>query len=395
MRGQRPSEATTLEMARTRAPGGGDSVKITPFAVEQWMSAHENRAAYNLAETCAESFSLREFLELCGKGPDFVDHLLDAKFTYGEVLGSEALRREMARSYPSEDPEEILITHGAIEANYLVFHALISPGDKVVVTFPAYQQLYQVPESLGARVERWVLAFETGFSPNFDRLAELVDDNTRLLVINNPHNPTGTVFTRADLERISSIVSRVGAKILCDEVYHGFFWTGEVPTMAAVNDGAVITGSLSKNAALAGLRIGWIRAPREILHDCRLHQDYITIGPPILSDRLALVAVQNREALFSRNLQLVGENRLALTEWVNQEPHIRWVSPQGGTTALLKYDFDISSRHLCNHLISEKSVLLVPGDCFEMEGFVRIGYGCASSTLERGLALISDYFRRL
>ena len=370
-------------------------MKIVPFAVEEWMALHETRVTYNLAETCAESMSLRELLEVCGKGRDFLDELLNSKFTYGEVLGSGALRREIAELYPSGDPEEILITHGAIEANYLVFHALISPRDTVIVAFPAYQQLYQVPEFLGARVQRWDLSFDRGFTPDWDRLAELVDGNTRLIVLNNPHNPTGTVFSRTDLERISAITSKVGARILCDEVYSGFFWTRNGPSAAAVDSGAVTTGSLSKNAALAGLRIGWIRAPREILSDCRRHQDYITIGPPILSDRLALLALENRETLFSRNLQLAGKNRQILSEWVNQEPHIQWVPPSGGTTALLKYDFDISSRQLCADLISEKSVLLVPGDCFEMEGFVRIGYGCATSVLEKGLALTSDYFREL
>ncbi len=370
-------------------------MKIAPFAVEEWMSLHETRVTYNLAETCAESLSLKELLELCGKGWDFIDELLNSKFTYGEVLGSGALRREISKLYPSGDPEEILITHGAIEANYLVFQALISKGDRVVVTFPAYQQLYQVPESLGARVQRWELAFDKGFIPDWDRLAELVDGNTRLIVLNNPHNPTGTVFSKTDLERILSIASPVGARILCDEVYSGFFWAGAGPSAAAVDSGAVITGSLSKNAALAGLRIGWVRAPREILSDCRRHQDYITIGPPILSDRLALLALENRETLLSRNLQLVGKNRQILSEWVNQEHHVQWIPPSGGTTALLKYDFDIASRRLCADLISKKSVLLVPGDCFEMEGFVRIGFGCATSVLGKGLALISDYFQEL
>ena len=195
-------------------------MKIKPFAVEEWMNAYEDGARYNIAETCVDSVSLDELFLLAGEDKQaFLERFCARRLTYGDIVGSEALREGVCGLYKSLKPDEVIPTHGAAGANYLVFCSLIAPGDGVVSIMPAYQQLYSIPEAIGADVQLMHLRQENGYLPDLAELKSLVDENTKLICVNNPNNPTGALMSRELLERIIEVARSVDAYVLCDEVY--------------------------------------------------------------------------------------------------------------------------------------------------------------------------------
>ena len=367
-------------------------MKIEPFLVERFMSAYEHKAELNLAETCVDPFSLHEFLAFVGR-EDFLKNLEGIKMTYGFVEGSPELREGISGLYDSVEPENVLVTGGAIGANYLAFYSLVEPGDKIISVFPAYQQLYSVPRSLGARVELLDLHEENKWSLDLDRLAELADDRTKLIVVNNPHNPTGSLITGNDLKKVCAIAEEADAFLLCDETYRGLYINPEdfVPSAVDLSDKAIVTGSFSKAFSLAGLRLGWVAANSQVIKECKAHRDYTTISNSVIDDALGTLAITHADRIYERSLNIVRRNHHVLSNWIDDEPLIEWVPSRAGSIALVRHKLKMTSEEICLRLIEDGRTLLIPGSCFGMESHLRIGYGCKTETLEKGLQRFKDF----
>ena len=372
-------------------------MKIKPFGVEIWMNQYETQCAYNLAETCVESLTVAQLLDLAGKRGAILDELLPLKLTYGAIEGSERLRGNIASLYARQKPENVTITHGAIGANALVYATLVEPGDRVISVLPTYQQHYSIPESLGADVQIHKLRAENAFLPDLDEIERLITPNTKLIAITNPNNPTGSVMDRAMMQRVADLAARCGAYVLCDEVYRGVDQVGDTLTvsMADLYERGISTGSMSKAFSLAGLRLGWIVGPKDLIHAVSIHRDYNTISVGMLDDHFASIALEHRDAILKRNRAIVRENLAILDRWVAEEPAISYVKPKGGTVALLKYDFDMPSRDFCVRLLEAEGVMFTPGSALDMEGYVRIGYANNRAVLEEGLPRVSRFLRTL
>lgn len=369
-------------------------MRIEPFGVEQWMNEYETRCRFNLAETCCESSTVAQLLELAGLGPDHLQELLSLKLTYGAIEGSDRLRAAIAALYENQAPENTLVAHGAIGANQLVYLTLVEPGDRVVSVVPSYQQHTSIPESIGADVVRVPLREERGWQLDLDELVAEITPGTKLVTLTNPNNPTGALLDRPTLQAIADACERAGAWLLCDEVYRGIDQQGIGTTASVVDlsDRAIAVGSMSKAFSLAGLRLGWIAGPADFLHDVTIHRDYNTISVGMIDDHLACLALENAEALLDRNRTLVRGNLATLSTWVDSEPRISWTRPQGGSITLLRYDADMTSRDFCVGLVEGSgSVMLTPGSALGMEGFARIGYANGPEVLAAGLPLISEY----
>ncbi len=367
-------------------------MKIDPFLVERFMNTYENEVELNLAETCVDPFTLGEFLSLMSR-EDFFQELKETKLTYGFIEGSPDLRQGLANLYDRMNSENILVAGGAIGANFLVFYSLIEPGDTVISMFPAYQQLYSVAKSLGANVKLLLLRQENQWLPNAAELTELIDYKTKLIVINNPHNPTGSLIDDQLLKKICAISEEAGAYLLCDESYRGLYIRPNDFVHSAVDlcERAIVTGSFSKTFSLTGLRLGWIVASNQIIEKCMLHRDYTTISNGVIDDSLAALAMKHIDRIYKRNLKIIRTNHRILSSWIKDEPLIDWIPPRAGSVAFLRHNLKISSEDLCLRLIQEKGTFLVPGSCFEMEGFVRIGYGCKTKILQEGLSRFKDF----
>jgi len=373
---------------------GEHQMKVDPFLVEQFMKAYEHDVELNLAETCVDPFVLGEFLTLMGE-EDFLEQLKEMQLTYGFIEGSPDLRQGLANLYNHMKPENILVAGGAIGANFLVFYSLVEPGDTVISVFPAYQQLYSAPESLGANVKLLRLREPNQWLPDINELSELVDDKTKLIVINNPHNPTGSLIDAHVLEQICAIAEEAGAYLLCDESYRGLYIRPDdfVPSAVDISEKAIVTGSFSKPFSLSGLRLGWIVASTEIIEECMLHRDYTTISNDMIAGALASLAMKHVDRIYKRNLKIIRTNHRILSQWIKDEPLIDWVPPRAGSVAFLKYNLNIPSKDFCLRLIQDKGTFLVPGYCFEMEGFLRIGYGCKTEILKEGLSRFKAFLK--
>lgn len=369
-------------------------MRIEPFGVELWMNEYENNCEYNLAETCVDSLTVEELLEMTGTSAEqMLADVLPMRLGYGAIEGSDRLRRAISNLYRSIGPEQTLVTHGAIGANHLLHHALVDAGDRVVSIVPNYQQHYSIPESIGADVSRIELRRENGYLVDLDELAAAAQPGTALIAITNPNNPTGALMDSACLERVAEIASSAGAYVLSDEVYRGTDQNGQGSTtsMADIYERGISTGSMSKAFSLAGLRLGWIAGPIEVLERVSIHRDYNTISVGMLDDHLACLALENADAILARSRSITRRNLQLLSDWIDAEPLLSWVKPASGTTALVHYDLPLGAREFCVQLLEATGVMFTPGTVLGIDGAVRIGYANETEILTAGMARASEF----
>lgn len=369
-------------------------MKIKPFAVEEWMNAWEVGAKYNIAETCVDSISMNELFELTGEDKtEFLNRLCARRLSYGDIEGLPEFRKGVCGLYKTLNIENIVPTHGASGANHHVFYSLISPGDRVVSIMPTYQQLYSIPESYGADVQILHLSKENNYLPDLEKLRRLVTPETKMICINNPNNPTGALMSEQMLREIVEIARSADAWILCDEVYrHLSQEDGWCPSIVDLYEKGISVSSMSKVFSLAGLRLGWIAThDMSVVKSCLSHRDYNLVSCGVFDEMLAAAALKHSDKLLERSRKIVRENLQILDDWVGSEPHVSYVKPQAGTTALVYYDLDISSYEFCEEMYKKTGAFVTPGDCFEMPHSMRIGYAYGKQDLIDGLKAISEY----
>lgn len=372
---------------------------IRTFKVEQWMNEYETNCKYNLAETCIDSLTIRELIELAGLDvSDYMNKLADTRLTYSHIYGSPELLSGIAGLYGDKiNPENILPMHGAIGANYHILMTLIDPDDNMVSVMPTYQQHYSIPESIGAEVRILNLNLENHFLPDIEKLKSLVDGNTKVITMNSPNNPSGSLIPKETMEQVIEIARSVGAYVLCDEVYRGISEDGSyMYSVADLYEKGISVGSMSKSWSMAGVRLGWIATQdMALISRCRERRDYDTISCPVIDDKLAALALANKDKIIARNRAILNANRKILDDWVKATPEVYYQRPEAGTTALVYYKKNMPSRELCKNLVKETGVLFTPGECFEMEGAVRIGYAFDPDVLQKGLDLFADFLKTI
>ena len=369
-------------------------MKIKPFAVEEWMNAWEVGAKYNIAETCVDSISMNELFELTGEDKtEFLNRLCARRLSYGDIEGLPEFRKGVCGLYKTLNIENIVPTHGASGANHHVFYSLISPGDRVVSIMPTYQQLYSIPESYGADVQILHLSKENNYLPDLEKLRRLVTPETKMICINNPNNPTGALMSEQMLREIVEIARSADAWILCDEVYRHLSQEDDwCPSIVDLYEKGISVSSMSKFFSLAGLRLGWIAThDMSVVKSCLSHRDYNLVSCGVFDEMLAAAALKHSDKLLERSRKIVRENLQILDDWVSSEPHVSYVKPQAGTTALVYYDLDISSYEFCEEMYKKTGAFVTPGDCFEVPHSMRIGYAYGKQDLIDGLKAISEY----
>lgn len=373
-------------------------MKMPPFAVEVWMDRYGKRSRFNLADTCVDCMTLDELLDLGGKESreQLWNAILYRKQIYGESAGSPGLRSAIARLYEGGSPEQVLIMNGALSANGLVMTTLLQPDDHVIAFHPSFQQLFEYPAMLGAKVDLLQLRPENHFIPDLNELRRMMKPATKLIVINNPHNPTGSLYDRELLTQISGIARKAGAYILCDEVYFNLRADNRPPSpsIAEVYERGIATSSLSKALSLAGIRAGWISGPDDVIAACRQNHFYMTISCGILYDRIAYHALSHYDRILDRGRTLLNRNVDILRQWAAHETAVEFIPPQGGAAALLRLKDDRDTVEFCKSLLEQTSVLLTPGVCFGLEsGYLRIGCAGKTDVLQEGLARLGLFLR--
>lgn len=376
-------------------------MKIEPFALERWLTRHELHVRYDIAESGILPLAVNDLLDF--EPPErraaTLERLLSLPLGYNEAVGTHTLRALLAATYAQCDPANILVTTGAIEANFLLFNTLLDAGDHVIAPYPAYQQLYSVPRAIGCDVALWRIRPENGFRYDVDELEQLLTPRTRLIVLNTPHNPTGAMIPPADLRRIYALAESVGAYVLCDEAYRWLAVPGGeefAPPVFDLGQRGISVGTISKPFGLPGLRIGWMAAPQEIVARCWAMRDYVSLSPGKLNDALALLALEHREQIVARNRAIIAANLASAQEWIDANADLlAWQPPRGGLLALLHYNLDLPSLVLADKLATEYSVMLAPGSAFGYEHYLRIGIGQRPEVFQAGLAAASACFAAL
>jgi aspartate/methionine/tyrosine aminotransferase len=368
-------------------------MKIEPFALERWLTAHELYVEYDIAESGIFPLTVRDLLDLepPGERDGVLERLLDLRLGYSEATGTLELRSLLAETYANCGPGNILVTTGAIEANFLLFNVMLELGDHVVAPYPAYQQLYSVPRALGCDLSLWKVHPERGF--DLEELERLVTSRTRLIVINSPHNPTGAKLSEAECQRVYDLAESVGATVLSDEAYRWLEVPGggsPAPPIFDLGPSGISVGTLSKPFGLPGLRLGWMAAPEEIVAQCWAMRDYVSLSPGKLNDALAMLAIKHRDRIVERNQAIIAANLSRTNAWIDRHAGVlSWTPPRGGLLALLRYNLDIPSLELANRLATDYSVMLAPGSAFGLEHCLRIGIGQDPPVFAAGLERVS------
>jgi aspartate/methionine/tyrosine aminotransferase len=372
-------------------------MRIDLFMLERFQSEWEHRVRYNLSESGVRPLSLRELL---GDGPA-LDAVLDAPLIYTQTNGTPALRAAVAALYPGATADHVLVTNGGSEANFVTTWRLVEPGDEVVVMVPAYQQIAGAVRAFGGVVREWPMTRDTAgrWRPDLDRLPALVSTKTRAIVINTPNNPTGARLAAADLDAIAAAADRVGAWVVSDEIYRGAELDGvESPSMWGRGERVIVTSGLSKAYGLPGLRVGWVVAPPDLAHALWTYHDYTSIAPGAMSDRAATVALSpdTRQTLLARTRAILRDNVPTVETWLRGCGHeFSWASPDAGAFVFARYTMPINSTALATRLRDEESALIVPGDHFGMDGYLRFGIGEHADYVMAGLDRLKALLDRL
>ena len=369
-------------------------MKIVPFEMERMQSTWENQVEINLSESGVHPLTLGELL---GEEADR-DRLLALALGYPQTNGTIPLREAIAAMYPGATPGHVHVTNGGSEANFCSAWSLLEPSDDVVMMAPNYMQTWGIAAAFAGRVQRWPLVEKGGrWRPDLDTLGSLLTPRTKLLVICNPNNPTGACFEADALDAICREAARHGTWVLSDEIYRGAELAGhETPSIWGRYERALVTSGLSKAYGLPGLRIGWIVGPPALVADTWAHHDYTSIAPGAINDRLATLALApaTRARLLQRTRGILNANFAALTSWLAERADLfSFIPPEAGAIVWARYHRAIGSAELTERLRVEKGVLVVPGDQFGMDGYLRIGFGGPAHELFEGLARLEGLLR--
>ena len=354
-------------------------MRIADFALERYFARWEFNARYVLGASDVEGYAMAELLALAD---DESLALWDGlHLGYTESTGHPLLRREIASLYDTIDADEVLTFAGAEEAIFCLMNVLVGPGDQAIVTWPAYQSLYEIAQGNGADVTLHELRESNGWRLDLDLLSGQLTQATRLLVVNLPHNPTGMLADLATFDRLVDIADEAGAHLLVDEVYRGleFDPSGRLPAGADSTPRGISLGVMSKSFALAGLRIGWLAThDHELLGRVARFKDYTTICSSAPSEVLAIIALRARDRVLARSRSILAANLEHLDgffdEWADR---FSWVRPAAGSIGFPRLTVPgVRIDDWAADLVAAEGVLLVPGSQFAHPGnHFRIGFG--------------------
>lgn len=370
-------------------------MKIAPFKMESWLSGYRFKVAYNLAESGMRDVTLQRLLDDCGTDLRILSDLLLEDMP---TNGSGYLREAIAACYADLDPERILVTTGTGEALFVLFNTLLNAGDEVVTSFPAFQALYEVPRAIGAHLVFYEHRPQENFRFDAERFCSLIGEKTRLVIVNNPHNPTGAECDDATMAAIVEKARRVGARVLFDEHYRFLPHDDRdiIPSGIRFGDDILATGSITKCFGAMGLRIGWLIGEPELLARCRDMRDYLTHTLSPLSEAIAARALRNRQVTLSENRRILRENKAALGAFMDEAGELFAYTPaRAGVVCFPRYGLDMDSQSLVRELIERCGVFCLPGHSFETEGFIRIGLGPEPERFAEALSLLGPALRDL
>jgi aspartate/methionine/tyrosine aminotransferase len=373
-------------------------MRLERFELERMQSEWEHRVEYNLSESGVKPMHIRDLVDT----KKLQNQLLDIQLGYSQTNGTLALREAISFHYPGTTAEHIIATNGGAEANFLVTSWLrkeYPDRDELVFMIPNYMQIGGIWKNLGGKIIPFKLELKKGvWTPDIDSLKTSVTSKTAAIAICTPNNPTGKILSESDLKTIVAIAKMNGAYVVSDEIYRGAeLQEDKAPSVNGLADNVLITSSLSKAYGLPGLRLGWVVCPTlQVATELWTYSDYTTICPTKASDWLATLALSQevQAKIEKRTRKVVRENWAIMEKWIDSHSNLlSGVAPEAAAICFIKLRDDIDSLDFTMRLMKEKSVLISPGEHFEMPGFIRIGFGSEKEYLQPALERISELLR--
>lgn len=359
--------------------------------LEHWLRDRYFAAELDLGSSGVEVFSMAEVRQLTGLTSEELDAI---SFTDSHSLGGPSLRAAVAERWAGGDAGRVMMTHGSSEALFLILNALLDPNDEVVVLDPAYHSLSALAASLAARVKPLRLRRERDFALDLDELRDLCTPAVRVVVLNFPHNPTGTTLTPQQLTEVIDIVARTGTYLVWDGAFSELVYGAPpLPEPTLLYERAISVGTLSKGYGLPGLRVGWCLGPPAILAQCLHLRDYTTLSLSPIVERIAERVIRSGDRFLGPRLEQARRNRAHLADWCRQQVGLlEMVSAQGGVTVFPFIPAPLNVYRFCAAL-AEAGLLLVPGSCFGYPRHFRLGFGGPTAQFTEGLIRLSHALR--
>ncbi|OFX89985.1 MAG: aminotransferase [Bacteroidetes bacterium GWF2_33_16] len=357
-------------------------MKIKPFKLEQYFARYEFTAPYLLSCSDCEALSLEELLALAD--PDSLNLWNSLKLGYTESQGHPVLREEISRLYNTIKPNHVL-TITPEEGIFIAMNTILEKGDHIVTTFPGYQSLYEVANSIGCEISKWIPTEKNGWHFDITDLKKLIQENTKLIVINFPHNPTGATITETQLKEILETARQRNIIFFSDEMYRFLEYDKKdrIPSACDLYENAVSLFGMSKSFAMAGARIGWLTTKNiDLLKKFSVYKDYTTICSSAPSEILAIMALRSKEIILKRNLQIIESNLTILDSFFSDHSHLfEWSKPKAGPIAFPKLLLTTNIDDFCFDLVEKKGVMLLPASVYDFNSNnFRIGFARRNMT---------------
>lgn len=366
------------------------------FLLERTQSLHENEVEINLTESGVEPLSLAELLE-----PAEIEALLTLRLGYNHTEGTPQLREAIASWYPGADADNVLVTAGGAEANFVAFWTLMGEGGALAMMLPNFMQIHGLAVAFKRELRPFRLLASEGWRLDLDTLARTLEDGrVRMIALTNPTNPVGSVLSEAEMDGVVELARKADAWILADEIYRGAELDGrpETPSFWGRYEKVIVSSSTSKALAHAGLRLGWLTAPASFIAEAVRRQDYTSIGTGPINQFVAarLLAPAARARILARSRAILGANLEIIDDWVGRSSgRLSYTRPAAGGMVFVGYDFPINSTELAMRLLKERDVFVVAGDWFGLDRRLRIGTGGDPEHLREGLRRLDALLQTL
>jgi aspartate/methionine/tyrosine aminotransferase len=368
---------------------------LPPFLLDEWLDqkhAADPPIEFDLGSSTGPVWTLRELLSLSSdpEAPGELESLLDTNLLYTPPAGTRALREAIA-ALEGADPDCVQVVTGAAEALLLLFFAAAGRGANVILPQPGFPTNDALAAALGIEARHFVLRPENQFRIDLDEIRRLVDRDTRLLLVNSPHNPTGGVLSDAEVESLHDFCAGSGVQFVCDQVYHPIYH-GPATRTAARLPHATVLGDFSKALCLSGLRTGWIVEPDALRRRQYLNaRSYFTVSNTVLGERLATLALDRHEIIYGRARRIASANLALLDAFFEAHRDVMsWVRPRGGMTAFPWLTSGADARPFCREAM-EHGILLAPGDCFGMPAHFRVGFAASGERFAAAIGRLEEF----
>ncbi len=365
-------------------------MELKPFLLDMWLDTYEHGIEFNLAASTGPSWTLNEILSLASDEERqlFLNH----KVVYSRPAGAEGLRAAIA-DMQRVDVDKVQVVTGASEALLILMWLAAEPGANVILPQPCFTTFSALPESLRLETRYYAVRKENGFAIDVEEIKKLTDRNTKLVLINSPHNPTGATMSDADLDSLHEHTSSRGIQLISDEVYHPIYH-GQPTKSAARLPHATVIHDFSKAFPLSGVRTGWM-----IEHDPKRRERYwnarayFSITNNTAGEMLAEIAMRHRDIVLGKTQKTASENLRQLATFMSEHHEtIGWIPPRGGMTTFPWLLSGENSRAFCQ-AAAERGILLAPGDCFEAPAHFRLGFGAISEKFPDALNRLGELIR--